>query len=60
LVSQIGKPIDQPLSTIVQVIPPSGLSLDDIKPEIEEVVRKDLEGIGGFCKELAMGKVLKY
>jgi S-adenosylmethionine synthetase len=57
LVSQIGKPIDQPLIAVAQVITKPGTSIDDIRPEIDEVINSELEKIDKFCEDLARGKI---
>jgi len=57
LLSQIGKPIDQPAIAAVQVIMKTGNSLNEIHKDIEEVINSELENIDQFCKELAQGKI---
>jgi S-adenosylmethionine synthetase len=57
LLSQIGKPIDQPAIAAAQVIMKTGNSLNEIHKEIEEVVNLELENIDKFCKDLAQGKI---
>ncbi len=57
LLSQIGKPIDQPAIAAAQVIMKTGNSLNEIHEEIEEVVNLELENIDKFCKDLAQGKI---
>lgn len=55
LLSQIGKPIDQPKVAAAQVILKDG-DLEVVKREIEEVVDRELQNIDKFCKDLAEGK----
>ncbi|MBS7609855.1 methionine adenosyltransferase [Candidatus Bathyarchaeota archaeon] len=55
LLSQIGKPINQPKIAAVQVILKDGVLLRDIESEIEETVASQLENIKGFCTDLASG-----
>jgi S-adenosylmethionine synthetase len=57
LLSQIGKPIDQPAIAAAQVIMKTGNSLNEIHEDIEEVVNSELENIDKFCKDLAEGKI---
>jgi len=57
LLSQIGKPIDQPAIAAAQVVMKSGNSFEHVQKEIEEVVDSELENIDKFCKELAYGKI---
>jgi len=58
LLSQIGKPVDQPKVIAVQLITkknssdPKALSL-----QIEEVVEKELDDMDSFCKSLVEGKI---
>ncbi len=57
LLSQIGKPIDQPAIAAAQVVMKSGSSFEQVHKEIEAVVDYELENIDKFCKELAYGKI---
>ena len=56
LVSQIGKPIDEPAVAAVRVIPKHDISIKSIRRQIAEVVDAELEHIDKFCMELAEGK----
>ena len=56
LLSQIGKPINQPLIAATQVILEKGTLLEDVKRKIEEIIEKELENIDKFCRELSVGK----
>ena len=56
LVSQIGKPIDQPALAAARVIPAKGTKLKEVEPKIREIIDLELERIDVFCKELAEGK----
>ncbi|MEM2926299.1 MAG: methionine adenosyltransferase [Candidatus Bathyarchaeia archaeon] len=60
LLSQIGKPINQPKIAAVQVILKDGVLLRDIESEIEEIVVSQLENIKGFCTDLASGIISVY
>jgi S-adenosylmethionine synthetase len=57
LVSQIGKPINEPLTTMVQLLPAEGTTLKEVRPEVEEVINSELENINQFCTKLALGKI---
>ena len=57
LLSQIGKPIDQPAIAAAQVVMEQGNSFKSVQREIEEVVDYELENIGTFCSDLASGKI---
>ncbi len=56
LLSQIGEPIDQPKIAAAQVIMERG-SVESVKPEINDVIDRELENIQAFCMELAYGKI---
>jgi len=57
LLSQIGKPIDEPAIAGAQVIMKTGNRFEDVRREVEEVMNFELENIDTFCKELAEGKI---
>lgn len=58
LLSQIGKPIDQPAIAAAQVVMKPNNSFDSsVKREIEEIVNSELENIEKFCNDLAQGKI---
>ena len=57
LVSQIGKPIDEPAIAAARVITKSGTTIESIRGKIAEVVDAELEHIDKFCMELAEGKI---
>lgn len=57
LLSQIGKPIDEPAIAAAQVIMKTGNRFEDVRREVEEVMNFELENIGEFCRELAEGKI---
>jgi S-adenosylmethionine synthetase len=57
LLSQIGKPIDEPAIAGAQVIMKTGNHFEDVRREVEEVMNFELENIDKFCKELAQGKI---
>jgi S-adenosylmethionine synthetase len=55
MVSQIGKPIDQPV-TAAQVILEKGIRKSAAERRIRDVVDRELAGINVFCRDLAAGK----
>lgn len=57
LVSAIGQPIDKPAVCSAQVIPADGVSLDEITPQIQEVIASEFDRLDEFCMDLAKGKV---
>ena len=57
LLSQIGKPIDEPAVAAAQVVMKANNSFESIKRQIEEVVNHELENIDKFTEELAKGKI---
>jgi S-adenosylmethionine synthetase len=57
LLSQIGKPIDQPAIAAAQVVLQSGNSLESLQRGIEEVVDAELASIDKFTMDLARGKI---
>jgi len=56
LVSQIGRPIDQPALAAARVIPERGIRVEDIRERIENTIEAELDRIDVFCMELAEGK----
>ena len=57
LLSQIGKPIDEPAIAGAQVIMKTGNRFEDVRREVKEVMNFELDNIDTFCKELAEGKI---
>lgn len=57
LLSQIGKPIDQPAIAAAQVVMKSGNSFEHVEKEIEKVMDSELENIEKFCMDLAYGRI---
>ncbi|MEM2175320.1 MAG: methionine adenosyltransferase [Candidatus Micrarchaeia archaeon] len=56
LCSQIGKPINEPKISAVQLILNKG-TLGEVEKEINEILEEELENIDKFCKKLIEGKV---
>ncbi|TKJ27265.1 MAG: S-adenosylmethionine synthetase [Hadesarchaea archaeon B3_Hades] len=57
LVSQIGKPIDDPAIAVARVITKPGTTIESVRGKIAEVVDVELERIDKFCMDLAEGKI---
>jgi len=57
LLSQIGKPIDQPAVAAAQVVMKGSNSFKSVEKQISEVVNHELENIDKFSAELAKGKI---
>ncbi len=56
LLSQIGRPIDDPLAATVEVKLEDGVKLTDVRERITDIVDGELSRISDFCMELALGK----
>jgi S-adenosylmethionine synthetase len=57
LLSQIGKPIDQPAIAAAQVVMNDGCTLNEVKDRVTDVIDSELATIENFCKELAYGRI---
>jgi S-adenosylmethionine synthetase len=57
LLSQIGKPLDQPAIAAAQVVMNDGCSLSTVQGRITEVIDSELATIEDFCKKLIYGKI---
>jgi len=57
LLSQIGKPINQPAIAAAQVVLKQGTSISNVRKDIREVISSELENIDTFCTDLAHGKI---
>ena len=57
IVSQIGKPVDEPQAATVQAIPAKGTSLSKIKGDIEGIVDDGLADIASLTKRIVKGEV---
>ena len=60
LLSQIGKPIDQPLVASVQVLPGSGVKLKDINNEIYGIVDDQLANVTSITEKVIAGKLKTF
>ena len=57
LLSQIGKPINEPSVVSAQIIPEGGVELASVSKQIDEVIAYEFEHLDKFCNDLAMGKI---
>jgi len=57
LLSQIGKPINEPSVVSAQIVPAGGVELDSVNKQIEEVIAKEFDHLAEFCDDLAQGKI---
>jgi S-adenosylmethionine synthetase len=57
LLSEIGRPINDPKVAIVQFIPKNEDNMSKIQKEIDEIVQERMANIQVFCKLLAEGKL---
>ncbi|MFA5237924.1 MAG: methionine adenosyltransferase [Methanoregula sp.] len=57
LLSQIGKPIDQPLVASVQVLPHKGVALKEINSEINEIVEDNLAHVTSITEKVIRGEL---
>jgi S-adenosylmethionine synthetase len=60
LLSQIGKPIDQPLVASVQVLPASGVKLKDINDDIYGIVDDQLAHVTSITEKVIAGKLKTF
>jgi S-adenosylmethionine synthetase len=57
MLSNIGRPIDQPAIAVVQIIPQAGVPFDAVQNKAEKTVDNELANINKFCMDLAKGKI---
>ena len=60
LLSQIGKPIDQPKAASTQVILEEGYKLEDVDKKVESIVDRWLEDISIITKNVVNGKAKTF
>jgi S-adenosylmethionine synthetase len=60
LLSQIGKPIDQPLVASVQVLPQCGIKLKDINGEILSIVDEKLAMVTQVTEKVIRGELKTF
>jgi S-adenosylmethionine synthetase len=56
LCSQIGKPLDRPLTASARIIPTPEVTLDDLREAVTAIIEEELAGIGQFIVRLARGE----
>ncbi|TLZ70172.1 MAG: methionine adenosyltransferase [Methanobacteriota archaeon] len=56
IVSQIGRPIDQPQAATAQVILGKGAKLSSVKPDVESILDSELENIHKLTERIVAGK----
>ncbi len=57
LLSQIGKPVNDPAIAAAQVVMKGNNSFEDVRKQIKEVIDEELENIHKFCQDLTNGKI---
>jgi len=60
VLSQIGKPIDQPLMTDVQLILSKGATLDRVRGDVESIVDEGLRDVCKISEAIIDGKILLF
>lgn len=60
LLSQIGKPVNDPTIAAAQVVMKGNNSFEDVRKQIKEVIDEELENIHKFCQDLTNGKIPIY
>lgn len=57
LLSQIGQPINKPMTTSAELILEPGTSIAEISPQANEIIESELDSIDKFCMDLAHGRI---
>jgi S-adenosylmethionine synthetase len=60
ILSQIGKPITQPLITDVQLILEQNIALNNLKQEIEGIIEEDLLNIQKISEQVIAGQTTLF
>ena len=60
ILSQIGRPIDQPMVTDIELILEKGNTYNNIKNEIENIVNEQLSEIKQISDEIVEGKIVLF
>ena len=60
ILSQIGKPIDQPKAASTQVILEDGVKLEDVDKKVEQIVDRWLEDISIITENVVQGKTRTF
>jgi S-adenosylmethionine synthetase len=57
LLSQIGKPINEPSVVSAQIIPENGVELKTVSRSIDDIIADEFDHLHEFCNDLAVGKI---
>ncbi|MCW1296123.1 MAG: methionine adenosyltransferase [Candidatus Parvarchaeota archaeon] len=57
LLSQIGKPIDQPTIAATQIVMKKNKTIDGISKQVKKIIDDELAHINDFCNELINGRI---
>ena len=57
LLSQIGKPINEPSVVSAQIVPENGVESSKVSVLIDEIISDEFDHLHEFCNDLAMGKI---
>ena len=57
LLSQIGRPVDQPAKTLIRIAPIAGCPLETLQTPVERLVRRHLEELSDLTREFVAGKI---
>ena len=60
ILSQIGKPIDQPKAASSQIILEEGFKLDDVDKKVEKIIDNWLENISVITENVVKGKTRTF
>jgi len=60
LLSQIGKPIDQPLVASVQILPKKGMNMNAIRSDVESIVDGGLAEITCITEKIIRGEIKTF
>ena len=60
ILSQIGKPIDQPKAATSQVILDDGYKLEDVDKKVENIMNDWLENISSITEDVVKGKARTF
>jgi len=60
ILSEIGKPIDQPLVADAQIVSADGANIEIIKSEVEAIIDRSLENITDITRLVAEGKLATF
>ena len=60
ILSQIGKPIDQPKAASSQIIVQNGYKMEDVQKKVESVMNTQLEEISSITEMLVKGELRTF